>query len=115
MVHLYIGFRLLAGHARESHSHLCFKAPQVSVQLLQEAVEAAVALAVAAALHLHPALRAGGLAAHSTQSSRHLPQHVLEYKCIGVLDLWCEILLCVCILHCRHAGMLHTAPTAQVS
>ena len=49
--------------------HLCFKILQVPVQLLHEPVEAAVPLAVAPALHLHPALRARRLAAQCTHSS----------------------------------------------
>ena len=59
--------------------HLCFRAMQVAIQLLHEAVEAAVALAVAPALHLHSALRACRLAAPDrhqlTLLSDNLPLH----------------------------------------
>jgi len=44
--------------------YLCFKAVQVPVQVLHEAVEPAVCLTVAATLHLHSALRARRLTAN---------------------------------------------------
>jgi len=50
---------------QEMPPYLCFKAVQVPVQVLHEAVEPAVCLAVAAALHLHSALRTCRLTANA--------------------------------------------------
>ena len=49
---------------QEMPPYLCFKAVEVPVQVLHEAVKPAVCLAVAAALHLYSALRACRLTAN---------------------------------------------------
>ena len=49
---------------QEMLNYLCFKAGQVPVQVLHEAIKPAVCLAVTAALHLHSALRTCRLTAN---------------------------------------------------
>lgn len=52
-------------------THLRFIAADVCVEEFEQSVEADVSLAVSAALHLLPALRAGRLAAHSHANCSH--------------------------------------------
>ena len=52
-------------------THLRFIAADVCVEEFEQSVEADVPLAVSAALHLLPALRAGRLAAHSHANCSH--------------------------------------------